>query len=105
MYRRRFRAFLATVTAFLGDADAARDVVQESFACALARRDDYTGSGALEAWLWRIVVNRALDQRRSHARTRAVPETDVARAAASPRPTSMNKGPQARAFLNSGGRI
>lgn len=69
VYRRRFRAFLSTVTAFLGDADAARDVVQESFASALARRDTYGGSGPVEAWVWRIVVNRALDQRRLDART------------------------------------
>ena len=74
VYRLRFRAFMSTVTAFLGDADAARDVVQESFASALARRDTYTGSGTLEAWVWRIVINRALDQRRLDARTSLVPD-------------------------------
>lgn len=68
LYRRRFRAFLATVTALLGDAEEARDVVQDAFASALGRRGDYTGSGSLEAWVWRIVLNRALDRRRARAR-------------------------------------
>lgn len=68
LYRHRFHAFLATVTALLGDAEEARDVVQDAFASALRRRGDHTGTGSLEAWVWRIVVNRALDRRRARAR-------------------------------------
>src|SRR3712207_1751732 len=79
LYRRRFRAFLSTVTALLGDAESARDVVQDGFASALLRRADFTGSGSLEGWVWRIVVNRALDERRSRRRTaEAVLEPEAA---------------------------
>lgn len=68
LYRDRFGAFLSTVTALLGDAEEARDVVQDSFATALKQRERHTGAGSLEAWVWRIVVNRALDRRRARAR-------------------------------------
>lgn len=59
LYRTRFPAFLRTATAILGEREAARDVVQESFATAVRRRDDFRGDGTLEAWLWRILVNTA----------------------------------------------
>lgn len=68
LYLERFQVFLRTVTAQLGDADVARDVVQEAFASALRGLGGFTGDGPLEAWVWRIVVNKALDERRSRAR-------------------------------------
>lgn len=61
LYREHFRVFVRAMTAQLGDADSARDVVQEAFSTALRRLDTYRGEGALEAWVWRIVVNKALD--------------------------------------------
>lgn len=71
IYRKRFRAFLFSVTALLGDGDAALDVVQDGFAIALRRRDSYRSEGSLEAWLWRIVINVARDRRRSIRRLAA----------------------------------
>jgi RNA polymerase sigma factor (sigma-70 family) len=68
IYRRRFRAFLFSVTALLGDGEAALDVVQDGFALALRRRASFRGEGSLEAWLWRIVLNVARDRRRSRRR-------------------------------------
>ena len=68
LYRERFLVFVRTATAQLENAEAARDVVQEAFAAALRRIDDYRGEGSLEAWLWRIVANKALDERRARAR-------------------------------------
>jgi RNA polymerase sigma-70 factor (ECF subfamily) len=41
--------------------------VQEAFARAVRRRRDFRGSGSLEAWVWRIVVNAARDARRRTA--------------------------------------
>ena len=58
-YRHRYVAFrnaLATVT---GDFDAAHDVVQEAFAEALRKRDNYRGDGPIEAWIWRIALRLA----------------------------------------------
>jgi RNA polymerase sigma factor (sigma-70 family) len=42
-----------------GDADRARDAVQEAFATAVRKRRSFRGEGALEAWVWRIVLNAA----------------------------------------------
>jgi RNA polymerase sigma factor (sigma-70 family) len=65
IYRARFGAFARTAGAIVGDADEARDVVQEAFATAVRRRLDFRGDGSLEGWLWRIVVNAARTQRRA----------------------------------------
>ena len=65
IYRERYGAFARTASAIVGDADDARDVVQEAFATAVRRRADYRGEGSLEGWLWRIVVNAARAQRRA----------------------------------------
>ena len=70
LYRERFRAFLLSVTALLGNGDEALDVVQDAFARALRRRASFRADGDLEAWVWRIVLNAARDRRRSRGRER-----------------------------------
>jgi RNA polymerase sigma factor (sigma-70 family) len=77
IYRKRFRAFLFSVTALLGDGDAALDVVQDGFALALRRRETYRGDCSLEAWLWRIVLNAARDRRRSSQRPEKLMHLDA----------------------------
>jgi RNA polymerase sigma factor (sigma-70 family) len=77
IYRKRFRAFLFSVTALLGDGEEALDVVQDGFALALRRRESYRREGNLEAWLWRIVLNVARDRRRSGRRLAALPPVDT----------------------------
>jgi RNA polymerase sigma-70 factor (ECF subfamily) len=64
LYEREFRAFLAGAYAVVGEAEAARDVVQEAFARALRERGRFRSDGPLEAWLWRIVINVARDETR-----------------------------------------
>jgi RNA polymerase sigma factor (sigma-70 family) len=64
LYRSRFRAFARVAAAIVGDPDAAHDVVQDAFAAALRRRVGFRGEAPLEAWLWRIVLNKARDRRR-----------------------------------------
>ena len=59
-----FAAFGRAAAAISGDAESGRDAVQDAFATALERRGDFRGEGSLEAWLWRIVVNSARQQRR-----------------------------------------
>jgi RNA polymerase sigma-70 factor (ECF subfamily) len=39
--------------------------VQEAFASAVRKRDAFRGEGPLEAWIWRAVVNTALNQLRA----------------------------------------
>lgn len=63
VYRRRHSSFRAALGTILGSGDAADDVVQESFAKALASRTQFRGDGPLEAWIWRIAVRTALERR------------------------------------------
>ena len=65
VYRRRCDEYRRVATAIVGDADRARDAVQDAFATAVRKRSAYRGEGPLEAWIWRAVVNTALNQLRA----------------------------------------
>jgi DNA-directed RNA polymerase specialized sigma24 family protein len=45
--------------AICGDRETRRDVEQTTFVAALRERGLFHGSGSLEAWVWRMVVNEA----------------------------------------------
>jgi DNA-directed RNA polymerase specialized sigma24 family protein len=62
VYRSRYAAFGRGVLPITGDWSLAADAVQEGFARALRYRESFAG-GSLEAWVWRIVVRRALSIR------------------------------------------
>jgi RNA polymerase sigma-70 factor, ECF subfamily len=59
LYRDRFEHFARVASAICGDVDLGRDAVQGAFMAAVRQRRDYRGSGSIEAWVWRIVVNEA----------------------------------------------
>ncbi len=63
LYRSRYSSYRGGVAALLGSSDAARDVVQETFAQALRDRRDFRGDGSLAAWVWRIAFRTALRRR------------------------------------------
>lgn len=65
LYRERFARFEQVARAIAGDRELAREAVQDGFADALRSADRYDGSGPLEAWVWRCVVNRAKRARRA----------------------------------------
>jgi RNA polymerase sigma-70 factor (ECF subfamily) len=73
VYRRRLAEFRRVASAVTGDRHAALDVVQDAFGTAIRRRETYRGTGDLEAWVWRIVVNAARDHVR-RATQRAMAE-------------------------------
>jgi len=64
LYRARLPEFRRVATAIAGDRELGCDAVQEAFALAVRKRRSFRGSGTLEAWVWRIVVNAARDARR-----------------------------------------
>jgi RNA polymerase sigma-70 factor (ECF subfamily) len=64
LYRARLPEFRRAAAAIAGDEEAGRDAVQEAFAAAVRRRRTWRRRGPLEAWVWRIVVNKARDARR-----------------------------------------
>jgi len=59
LYRERFDHFARVAAALSGDGETGRDAVQLAFATAVRKRRSFRGTGPLEAWLWRIVVNEA----------------------------------------------
>ena len=76
LYRKRFDAFLLSMTALLGDGETALDVVQDGFAHALRCRKSFRGDGNLEAWLWRIVLNAGRDRLRAQRRETSALQPD-----------------------------
>ena len=76
LYRAKLPEFRRAAAAIAGDEEAGRDAVQEAFAAAVRKRRTWRRRGPLEAWVWRIVVNKARDTRRR--RPKAVePSPDV----------------------------
>jgi RNA polymerase sigma-70 factor (ECF subfamily) len=81
LYRAKLPEFRRAAAAIAGDEEAGRDAVQEAFATAVRKRRSWLRRGPLEAWVWRIVVNKARDARRRRPKavepTRAVNLPDV----------------------------
>jgi RNA polymerase sigma-70 factor, ECF subfamily len=64
LYRAQFRQFERVARAITLDRESALEAVQEGFADALRRSDQWAGRGPLEGWVWQCVVNRARKARR-----------------------------------------
>src|SRR6478672_7312512 len=62
-YRAHAGEFLRVATAIAGSREGGRDAVQEALTRAFARRGTFRGSGTVEAWLWKAVVNSARNVR------------------------------------------
>lgn len=58
----------------LGDADAAKDMAQESFISAYAALEDFNFGSRFSSWLYRIVVNKCRDYLRAERETVQVDE-------------------------------
>jgi RNA polymerase sigma factor (sigma-70 family) len=67
LYRSRYLRFLRVCMGILREEATAHDAVQEGFARALRGAKTYEGSGSLEAWTWRIVINAAQDAYKARA--------------------------------------
>jgi RNA polymerase sigma factor (sigma-70 family) len=67
VYRQRGADFFRLALARTGDREQARDAVQDAFANAIRNRRSYRGSGPLEAWIARSVINAAHDAWRAEA--------------------------------------
>jgi RNA polymerase sigma-70 factor, ECF subfamily len=65
VYRARLAEFRRVAAAIIGDRDLASDAVQDAFASAVRGRGKFRGTGPLDGWLWRAVVNASLTRRRS----------------------------------------
>jgi RNA polymerase sigma factor (sigma-70 family) len=61
LYRDRGRDFFRFALARTGSSELAQDAVQEGFARAIKARDRFRGTGSLDAWVARCVINAAHD--------------------------------------------
>src|SRR6266536_1528838 len=73
VYRRRYGKFLRVAVAILRDEQLAEEAVHDAFVRALRHRGGFGERGALEAWLWRIVVNEARRRRLIERRAPLLP--------------------------------
>lgn len=64
LYRADLPRFNRAAAAIVGDEATGKEAVQEAFARAIKKRSTFKGDAALEAWVWRIVINEALALRR-----------------------------------------
>lgn len=76
LYRARFAIYVGAAAGIVGSREQGRDVVQDAFERALKHQRRFAG-GSLEAWLWRIVLNRARDVAR-RPRPAQLPEIEAA---------------------------
>ena len=60
----------------LGDPHEAEDVTQEVAVHLLTALAGFTGASSFTTWLYRVVVNRSLNQRRRHRHDRGITEAD-----------------------------
>jgi RNA polymerase sigma-70 factor (ECF subfamily) len=68
LYRERYAAFVRVAQAIVGDVQSARDSVHDGFVLAVRNRERLREGGALEPWVWRIVVNEARKRKTREAR-------------------------------------
>jgi len=79
-----------TVVHVAGNAEDARDVVQDAFVQAFVKLDTFKGSSAFYTWLYRIAFNVAISQRRRRRPTQSVEHN---RETSGNEPIDENQGP------------
>src|ERR687884_1278991 len=75
-YRRRYGKFLRVAVAIVRDEQLAEEAVHDAFVRALRHRRGLREREALDAWLWRLVVNEAR-RRRPMERRATLPPLEI----------------------------
>jgi RNA polymerase sigma factor (sigma-70 family) len=76
VYRGRGADFYRFALARTSDPELARDAVQEGFARAIRAANGFRGTGSLEAWIGRCVLNAAIDASRASGAQELEEHTD-----------------------------
>jgi RNA polymerase sigma-70 factor (ECF subfamily) len=96
LYEAKLDTFVRAAHAITRNHDAARDAVQDGFASAVAHRHTFHHGAALETWVWRIIIRKALDRCRQDRRAASAETMSVADA--TPLQPSGNHGEITRAL-------
>ena len=74
---------------YMGEREAAEDVLQDGFVTLFAKLDTFTGDGSFEGWARKIFVNTALMSLRKNDVLRESDDVDSARALATDAPSAI----------------
>ncbi len=76
---------------YMGNRDAAEDILQDGFVTLFTKLDSYSGDGSFEGWARRIFVNTALMSLRKHDALKGSEDVDAAWNITSDDPTAIEK--------------
>lgn len=76
---------------YMGNKDAAEDILQDGFVTLFTKLDSYSGEGSFEGWARRIFVNTALMSLRKHDALKGSEDVDAAWDMTSDDPTAIEK--------------
>lgn len=82
---------LAVCLRYLGDRDAAEDVLQDGFVTLFTKLDSYSGEGSFEGWARKIFVNTALMSLRKNDVLKQTEDVAEARTLDSGEPSAIEK--------------
>lgn len=76
---------------YMGDSDAAQDILQDGFVTLFSKLDSYSGEGSFEGWARKIFVNTALMSLRKKDALKGSEDIEMARTITSDDPTVFEK--------------
>jgi RNA polymerase sigma-70 factor (ECF subfamily) len=78
LYRRYQGPIFGFAYRYMGNADQAQDVLQETFLRVHRGREQYSPSSKFSSWLFRIARNLCIDEKRRYWNRRVMAETEMA---------------------------
>lgn len=78
LYRQHAKKMYAICISYATDRSLAQDILQESFIKVFRNINNYKGTGSLEGWIRRIVVNTSIDHLRQNSRANLFINNDAA---------------------------
>ena len=85
------RKMFAVCLRYMGDKDAAEDILQDGFVTLFSKLDSYSGAGSFEGWARRIFVNTALMSLRKKDALKNTEDLEAAWNMASGNPSPIQK--------------
>jgi RNA polymerase sigma factor (sigma-70 family) len=76
LYRAHASGMLGVCMRYAGNLAEAEDILQEGFVKVFTSINSFKGSGSLEGWIRRIIINTALNHIRQNAKFRTIDYTD-----------------------------
>ncbi len=91
LYDALSRKMFAVCLRYMGDREAAEDVLQDGFVTLFSKLDSFSGAGSFEGWARKIFVNTALMSLRKKDVLRNTEEVDAASGVSSESPTAVQQ--------------